>query len=217
MHKSELEQILMARDWKRLMQWWCGFRGSQRALLTAQFHPDRLIKWRALEALGWICHYIYHQNPPRVRAIIRHFLWGMNYESGNLIWHAPEALSEIFVRLPLLIDEYGLITASHIEQPAFARGLLFFLARLSPLNGEIFQEYLKKLSDSLLEDDEYIRVFSAAAVHNLAPKMLLEHIALFNLDHRIVELYNFRRGTVDQWQVSKAVELIILDNYGDYF
>jgi|GEM_PF-1543512 len=140
MDKSALRKILQERDWPELFRWWDAERGAQRALLSVQFDNDEAIKRSALEALGRICGRIYPADSEWVKGLVRHFLWGMNDESGNLIWHAPEALAEILFNCPDLIEEYTPVVVSFAEDPAFTRGVLAFIQRLSALHPELFRQ-----------------------------------------------------------------------------
>ena len=88
--KTVLKELLHNRDWDGILSWWSKERSAQRVVLSMLFDIDPLLRWRTIQALGRIAVYTYHEDPERVKSIVRHLFWGMNDESGNLIRIAPE-------------------------------------------------------------------------------------------------------------------------------
>lgn len=112
-------------------------------LFAALLHPDQLLRWRAVTALGAATARLAQQSPEDARTVMRRFMWHMNEESGNIGWGIPEAMGETLARSGLLAREYGRILCSWvhdfegladstwIDHPPLRAGAWWGIARLA--------------------------------------------------------------------------------------
>ena len=195
--KTAAKRLLLDNDWDGLLNWWTEERSSQRIVMSLMFDSDPLIRWRTIQALGLICEKQYKDDPEWVRGIIRQLLWGMNDESGNIIWNAPEALSEILLRIPELIVEYAPIVASNIELEPFPVGVHLFIARISSIDRVVFSDFAEYLSGSLNNDDPRIALFAGLALLNIDDRLYRQEVSGLSSDERKVNIYNFVTNSIE--------------------
>ena len=160
--KETVRRFLEMRDWEGLSDWAKTERSAIRVVSASLLSDDALMSWRATEALGKLAGQKARMNGANsVRAIVRRLLWGMNDESGSIIWNAPEAIAEILVNVPELTDKYGRIVASFIDLEPFPRGVHWAIARLSEIKSNVFSDMIAVLRVSLASQDPAIRAFAA--------------------------------------------------------
>lgn len=117
---------------------------------------DDLVRWRAVEALAVLAAEQAQEDLERVRDMIRRQFWSMMEESGNMAWHAPEAIGEILYRVPELALEYTSQLAGYDEFP-FSPGIAWVLARLAPTQPSLVREELAFLQRNLAHEDPLVR------------------------------------------------------------
>jgi hypothetical protein len=169
---------------------------SFRVLNSLLFDPERLIVWRTVEAIGRLAAIEYKDEPNRVKEFLRRLFWAMNDESGGLCRHAPEAIGEILFNVPDLIDEFGLILASFVDEEPFEVGVRLAVARIAPVNHKPFMAIFDKLSDTMASDIIAMKASSLIAMKEL--NAYPEKNALKELDNceDIFEIYDFNDGLI---------------------
>lgn len=167
-----------------------------RVLNSLLFDPERLIVWRTVEAIGRLAAIEYKDQPNRVKEFLRRLFWAMNDESGGLCRHAPEAIGEILFNVPDLIDEFGLILASFVDEEPFEVGVRLAVARVAPVNHKPFMAIVDKLSKTMASDIIAMKASSLIAMKKL--NAYPEKNALKELDNceEIFEIYDFNDGLI---------------------
>ena len=122
--KKVIRKVLSNRDFKEIREWTVSERNPLRTLLSFTYDSDELMRRRAVEAIGLVADHRARKNLEKVRDFIRRLLWLMNDESGGLARLAPEMIGEILVNVPSLIDEYGPLLFSFLQEEPFERGSL---------------------------------------------------------------------------------------------
>ena len=174
------------------------------------FDHDPLVKWRTVQALGRICEFKAADDPEWVKTIIRHLLSGMNDESGNLIRVAPEALAEIFLRLPELTDQYAEIVIANHDLEPFQAGVHHFMARLAPEKPQLLKKYYHVLLQSLQNSDPQIRLFAAVALKHAGLQFEAQFVHLIS-DTEVVEIYDFADGGLKKVSVASVIKSLAQD------
>ncbi|MEW5871517.1 MAG: DVU0298 family protein [Chloroflexota bacterium] len=111
------------------------------SFLTAlTYDLDRLVSWRAVEAIGLAAARIAQDDPEYVRNHLRRQVWLLSDESGGIGWRAPEIIGAIlcphpgqFARqyaefIPLLISILDLESEDVVR---FQAGVLWAIGRLA--------------------------------------------------------------------------------------
>jgi hypothetical protein len=168
--RQALEERLRPRDLDGLRQLAAEDPNVLSGLVGLLNERDDLLRWRAIEALGLLCAERVGQGEDgmaTVRDLVRRQLWSMNDESGNVAWHAAEALGEILHRVPPLADEFAHILLQHLEMPIFRAGVLWAVGRLASARPELFRERASELSPYLEDPDPLVRAHAAWALAQL--------------------------------------------------
>jgi hypothetical protein len=181
---------------------------SFRVLNSLLFDPDGLIVWRTVEAIGRLAAIEYKDEPNRVKEFLRRLFWAMNDESGGLCRHAPEAIGEILFNVPDLIEEFGLILASFVDEEPFEVGVRLALARVAPENYKPFMGITDKLSETIASDIVAMKASSLIALNEL--KIYPEKSAIEELIdcEDTFEVYDFRDGVIKTVRIADLVSEI---------
>lgn len=188
-----LKICLEKTDWDGLLLWASQNRNPFRPLFSLLFDHDELIRWRTIVGIGKVSARLAAVDIEKVRVKIRHLFWQMSDESGGLIWNAPEAITEILVNVPELIEEYaGILACFTVEEP-FERGAHYAIARLSRVNSSVFFDgrVALELKTSLKSDDPYIRAYGLSALFVLDEPFAREKAKQAMEDQSEVSLYDF--------------------------
>lgn len=162
--------------------------------------PEDLLRWRAIEALGLLAAAKATEDPDSVRDLVRRQLWSMNDESGNVAWHAAEAVGEILARVPALAAEYTTMLAAHADVPLFRAGVLWALSRIAGVRPDLVQDQVPLLLQSLADPQPEARGHAAVALGHLAAAAA-QPLSDLLADDATVDLYDFDRGEMVQTTV----------------
>lgn len=159
--KERVRKILAIRDFEALKKWAGETRAPLRLLFSLTYDSDTLIRYRAIEAIGETAALISSYDTEKVRTFTRGLIWLMTEESGGIGWHAPEAIAEICIKVPVLFDEYAKLLPQFLEEESFVPSTCGALHRLAPLSAELIGDYASKLI-TLKEDEERFQTYDFA-------------------------------------------------------
>jgi len=133
--KSLVRRFLVDNDKQGLLNLVLEDRGVISALNRLIFDEDELVRWRAVEALGWVAQ----DAPHLLEKIIGRLIYTMNDDSGSIGWTAPQALGEICANDPDLVEDFFPIVISAIKVPAFQRGVIWAIGRVGPVRPDLVE------------------------------------------------------------------------------
>jgi hypothetical protein len=115
--KAHLKKDLCGNEFQRAMQLIRSYPFSQAVspLISFFCSPDKVLKWRAISAMGVVVNLMAVNNMEDARVVIRRLMWTLNEESGGVGWGAPETMGEIMFMNPALAAEYHRILFSYID------------------------------------------------------------------------------------------------------
>jgi hypothetical protein len=95
---------------------------------------DDCIRWPASETAAKVLERWWNAGQrERVREYIRRLTWSFSDEAGQLIWSAPETITELVVAVPELYKPYAdMMICLASEEPPFVPGVLWGIGRLGP-------------------------------------------------------------------------------------
>ena len=103
---NTLRNLLFEADFPAIIEIAGKHRRTLSFLTALTYDQDRLISWRAVEAIGLAASRIANTDPEYVRVHLRRMIWLLNDESGGIGWRAPEAIGEIIYHHPDLFAEF---------------------------------------------------------------------------------------------------------------
>lgn len=120
----------------------------------ASYRPDGLLRWKAIEAMGFLAKERAQNDPEYFADIIRRHVWAMNEEGGNLSWSAPEIIGSIIVNQPDLYGEFATIMiGAAIDEAIFQKGMFWSVAQIGKVNKELIEYFLPRLKEFLHHHD----------------------------------------------------------------
>jgi hypothetical protein len=172
-----------------------GKRRVLGVLRSLTYDRDRLVGWRAVEAMGMVADRLADQDPDAVMEELRSLFWLLSEESGGVCWHAPEAMAEIVRRRPSEFSPYISITATLINEMAdedldhFRPGILWAIGRLGPIAAGTLDVVLPAIEASLDQSDPQARGMAVWCLGQIDRADLLEPRADLREDTGSVEMY----------------------------
>lgn len=207
--KNELRKLLLEHDWTHIQHWADNNSNAFGTLSSLFFDPDRLVVWRAIDAIGRISA---TSDREKVVLALRRLFWLMNDESGGISWHAPEAIAEVLGAVPDLIAEFGQLYLSFIVEEPFEAGVCWGIRRLCELNrpNDEMREIIRKRRNVILRylqsDDARLRGYATLAAAGL--KIPVEHDIKSRLtsDQQQIEIYDFASGELRMSPIALLAE-----------
>ena len=206
--KEIVRDLIDRRDLDGFRAWAREARNPGRPLISLLFDPDPLVRWRATEALGVVARIGKGKKARRVREIIRRLLWLMNDESGSLMAHAPEAIAEMLVHAPSLVEEYGPILLSSVGTSPFERGVHWAMARFASVNPAVVADCAGALTEALHDKDPFVRAHALLALQAVDPRAAVEGARRLADDGETFSVYDFASGLMVESSVGEVAESI---------
>lgn len=135
-------------------------RGSIRYLSRLLYHPEELVRWRAIEAMGEVAHGLADNDPEGVRIILRNLLWSINEESGGIGWSSPQCIGEIVHRRPDMFGEFASIVLSFTDEEMLKKGVVWAAGRIAQARPELVLEEVPRLMGFLGDPDPAVRGYT---------------------------------------------------------
>ena len=130
--KQHVEELLRKRDYDRLIDLCVADRRVWQEVRFRLYDIDERLRWSAIETAAKLMQRWWRSGrEEKVRTYIRTLFWSMTDESGGIGWSSPQAIAEIIVNIPELIDPYGsMMIAYSIDEPPLIKGGLWGIGRL---------------------------------------------------------------------------------------
>ncbi len=161
--KSAVRAMLIERDRKSLLDLLEDDRRVVTALNRLIFDQDELVRWRAVEALGWVAE----ADTYVLESIIGRLVYTMNDDSGSIGWTAPQALGEICANDPDLVEDFFPLVISAMELPVFRQGVAWAIGRVAPVRPDLVKDTGPMLMECLQDRDPAVRGTACWAIGQL--------------------------------------------------
>jgi hypothetical protein len=189
--RKAVRRFVETRDLEGLVEWAKREPDTVFLVVAMVFERDDLGRWRAIDTLGRLsAHIAEEEGLEKVRGIIRRLLWLMNDESGGIAWHGPEAIAEVLKNVPALLDEYGRIIASAIDEPPFGPGAHRAAAMLASMAPEQFQHIRQHLEEAHRSEDPVERAYGTLALAALSLRKARFAAEALQKDRALVHEYD---------------------------
>lgn len=195
--KNFAREMLEKRAMDEMKKWAESERGALRVLVSLLYDRDKVICYRAAEALGIVAAVMIAQNPESIRELLRRLFWSMNDESGNLCWYAPEAIGEILYNVPSLCSEFCGILASFLVEEPFEKGTRLAISRIATADQEVFCPFGDKIAASLDNPDPGICGASLMALDVLDAEIDIDKVKRLESNTETLDIYNYEKGEMD--------------------
>lgn len=194
--RNQIKKLIRTRDFQKLRELTRDQPDTAFVVGARVFERDDAKRWKATEALGQVVAELAHSDLEKIRALIRRILWLMNDESGGIAWNGPETIAEILENAPELLDEYGRIVASFIDESPFETGSCYAIARLSPKAPGQFTHVIDQLEQSLDVNDPARKAYALLALSTLKPKKARREAQKFIESTEQIQQYERNSGTI---------------------
>lgn len=147
--KDEVYQLLEKGSFEQLLVLFDQNANMVRKYVTMATHEqDKLMRGQAIGFFGFLAENRAAAKPEYFREIMRRHLWGMNEESGNIDWSAPEIIGAIISAQPELFKEFApVMIEAALNEPIFHEGLLNAVKIMSGKDKRLIQYHLPRLQE----------------------------------------------------------------------
>jgi len=153
--KRDVETLLRKRAFEPLLELCEKDRRFWQEVRFRLYDLDETLRWSAIETIAKFMERRWQSGGhEKVRIYIRTLFWSMNEESGGIGWSSPQAIAEIIVHIPELIDPYGsMMIASSIEEPPLMKGVAWGIGRLGKRIADSVEFFREKVLAVFQEND----------------------------------------------------------------
>lgn len=147
--KQEIYQLLEKNSFDQLLDKFDREPNTVRKYMTMATHSqDENFRRKAIEFFGFLAEKRAAAYPEYFREIIRRHLWGMNEESGNTDWSAPEIIGAIIAAQPELFKEFAsVMIEAALPEPIFHQGLLKAVEMMAAKDKDLIEYHLLRLKE----------------------------------------------------------------------
>jgi len=202
--KKQVEDLLRKRDYAVLLDLCGKDRHFWQEVRFRLYDIDERLRWSAIETVGKLMQRWWSSGlEEKVRIYIRTLFWSMSDESGGIGWSSPQAIAEIIVNIPELINPYGsMMIAYSIDEPPLIKGGLWGIGRLGRKITEavmFFQDKVLAIFDN--NDPEAVGLLAwAMGEVGFKPALpFLEKLLLLSEPARIYINGDFYKKNLSQW------------------
>jgi len=202
--KQTVDALLLQRDSNELIRLCQTDERYWRALRLYLYKTDENLRWPAIEAVAELMGRWWHEGSrERVYEYVRRLLWLLNGESGAIGWSAPEAIAEIIVRIPELLEPYGHIMISYVlKGQGLLNGSLWAIGRLGKQVKEALCVYQAKVLAAFDSDEPETLALAAWAVGESDFTPAVSYLAMLRDRKEIVRIYidgHFQEKSLGNW------------------
>ncbi|MGI6679199.1 MAG: DVU0298 family protein [Dehalobacterium sp.] len=149
--KEAIYRLLAKRAFDQLLELFDEKPNVVRKYVTmASQHRDEVFRRQAIDFFGFLAEQRAADQPEYFREIMRRHLWGMNEESGNIDWSAPEIIGAIIAAQPALFKEFApIMIEAALCEPVFHPGLLKAVKRMAAQDEELIEYHLPRLKEMM--------------------------------------------------------------------
>jgi len=168
--KKEIHKLLKAGNFIQSLEAACRLPARKviNPLITFFFHPQDLIKWRAISMMGTVVSQLALHDIESARVVMRRLMWNLNDESGGIGWGSPEAMGDIMAKSNPLASEFSTILVSYldpqgnyIEFEALQQGVLWGVGRVAQARPGLVKDSAILLRPFLESGDPMLRGLAA--------------------------------------------------------
>jgi len=197
--KKKLLEDLSLNDWENHLHKYLSISPSRliNPLISLLYHPEPLIKWRAVTLIGHSMKSCASKDKESARIIIRRFMWYLNEESGGVGWGIPESFGEVLSQVSWMAKEYAsnfvyyiIPGISFLDMEALQTGVIWGIGRAAQGNKQYFEFAGEHLVPFLSLNNPYQRGIALWALKQLDFSPPIEIIQTLKNDLYEIELYD---------------------------
>ena len=161
--KSDVERVLVKRDWKQLNIWAKEKESKNvyRQFMTRIYVKDGLIFWRAVEALGVFAHEMDQKDEKYAVELVRRYFWMLNEESGGTAWNASEAIGSLLAHCPKTCGHFNWMLSGLLVDESLRDGALWGLAQLAQSAPDLVDPLEERIRPFLEFEEPFARGLAA--------------------------------------------------------
>lgn len=204
--KEAVLTYLKAADWDGLRKWAVSERNPGTALLGSFFNEDEEMRLRAIQGTALVMGDLYRTKPKKVVKIIERLFGQMDRDAAGSIWNAPEAIGEILLQCPELMNKFAMALFSYLREDPFERGVHFAAMRIAKARPDLVGKLGLMLEGSLLSGDVYIRAFAAAALLSIGRNIPEEQLRQLQAETESIRIYDPQSARLVETRVAALLD-----------
>lgn len=168
--KRQIKDALLGADFETITDLALKNNTIFRILISLAYDKEKLICWRAIEAMGKAAGAVAEKDPAAARNIVQRLLWSIRDESGGIGWGAPEMLGEIVRNSPKAFSDLSPVIFSFHDEEPFLKGILWAMGRTADAITDPVEGVFELAVECLNHKDPAVRGVAAWAAAKLNRK-----------------------------------------------
>jgi len=180
----------VAKEDKRII------RDLQRLIYSA----DKLLRWRATDALGRVSGVISKYDPDAISKLLQR-LFSASADTAASSWGCLDAVGEIIGNSPELFEGYVPRLYQFAGDRALLAEILRALGKIGAVRPDLVRNTTYRFITFLQDPDSEIRGYAAILLGNLGAQEAKDDLKRLQKDASAIEIY--RNGALEKWTVGK--------------
>jgi hypothetical protein len=185
--KLELQDILEQGDFEGILEMARRRSTIVRTLISLTYDKQRLVSWRAMEAIGRITA---GWDTEKTRNLIQRMLWMMREESGTNPWSAGEIISEILRHNGKHFEDIIPIVISFHDEPILRIGSLWCIHRVGAVRPDLIGPWADVAREYLHSENPTERGHALLALSTIGAEKFRTDIEALSSDKAPFRYYN---------------------------
>ncbi len=198
--KKEVEALVEAYDLSPLLNLAKEDKRIIRDLQRLIYSVDRLLRWRATDALGKVSGVIAKYDPGAITKLLQR-LFSASADTAASSWGCLDAIGEIISNSPELFEGYMPRLYQFAGDRALLAEILRALGKIGAVRPDLVRKTTYRFIPFLQDPDPEIRGYTAILLGNLGAHEAKDDLKRLQNDATAIEIY--RNGALEKWTVGK--------------
>ena len=198
--KKEVETLVQEYDLRPLLDLAKEDKRIIRDLQRLIYSADKLLRWRATDALGKVSGVIAGYDPGTVSKLLQR-LFSASTDTAASSWGCLDAIGEIIGNSPDLFDGYMPRLYQFANDRALLAEVLRALGKIGAARPELFLKTTDRFIPFLQDPNPEIRGYAAILLGNSGAHQAEDDLKRLQNDAAVMEIY--KNGVLEKWTVGK--------------
>jgi hypothetical protein len=198
--KKEVETLVQEYDLRPLLDLAKEDKRIIRDLQRLIYSADKLLRWRATDALGKVSGVIARYDPGTVSKLLQR-LFSASTDTAASSWGCLDAIGEIIGNSPDLFDGYVPRLYQFAGDRALLAEVLRALGKIGAVRPDLFRKTTDRFIPFLQDPNPEIRGYAAILLGNSGAQEAEDDLKRLQNDATVMEIY--KNGVLEKWTVGK--------------
>jgi hypothetical protein len=207
--KQEVEELIRNDDLKPLLERAAQDKRVLRDVKRLLYSGEKLLRWRAAEALGRICAVIAPKDPGAISKLLQGLFTSVS-DTAASSWGSVDAIGEIIGVLPNYYSGFIPQLVQISRDPALLPQVLRAMGKIGETRPDLLRRFSYPMIPLLRNPDSEVRAYAAILLGHLKADEAKEDLMKLKEDMTYIDLYRagqIERATLHQLATESLAKL----------